>query len=177
MVQLNQTYVVDDLGELEDYTPIPKGSYSALITESDMVETSSGNGAYLKLTIDITQGEYQGRKLFERLNLVNENELAVKIAQKTLGSICRAVGVDQINDSVVLHNIPFMIDVDIEQGKPYMKDGEQRDGRPQNVIKKYHQLSKAPQQAQSAHASGQAPVGGAPSAQAQTGGSVPPWKK
>ena len=54
---------------------------------------------YLKVEMDITEGEFQGRKLFENLNLVNKNDLAVTIAQQTLAEICTAVNKPSIQDS------------------------------------------------------------------------------
>lgn len=104
MVALGQSYKVEDLGELGEYGPIPEGTYKALIVGSEMKENNAKTGQYLELEIDITEGQFQGRKLYERLNLVNPNEVAVSIAQRTLGSICLAVGIkDTIQDSNELH--------------------------------------------------------------------------
>lgn len=168
MVALNQTYNVNELPEMDNDAPIPKGTYAGLIVNSEMKDASTG-GKFLELEIHVTQGDYKGRKIYERLNLVNANNVAVEIAQKTLGAICRAVNVEQLDDSVVLHNKPFTMDVDITEGKPYMKDGEQKMGKPQNRITKYYPATQggtaqAPQQAaQTAAASGpSAPAGGAP---------------
>ena len=50
------------------------------------------------LTLDIIDGEYKGRKLFDRLNLWNSNAQAVEIASKTMSAICHAVGLLQVRN-------------------------------------------------------------------------------
>ena len=94
-----------------DFEPVPAGKYLAIITESEMKPTKSGNGNFLELTFQIIDGEFKGRNLWARLNLDNPNALTVKIAQGELSAICRALGVMAPNDSVELHNIPLVITV------------------------------------------------------------------
>jgi len=95
----------------QDYSPIPAGKYLAAITESEEKPTKAGTGAYLALTFQILEGEFQGRKLWARLNLQNPNPKAVQIAQAELSAICRAVNVLKPQDSVELHDLPLMITV------------------------------------------------------------------
>lgn len=99
---------IEPAGEFE---PIPAGKYLAVITESDMQPTKSGDGQYLQLTFQIIEGQYQGRLLWARLNLDNPNEVASRIAKGQLSAICRAVGVMAPKDSVELHNLPLVIHV------------------------------------------------------------------
>ena len=40
------------------YDPIPAGKYQAVITESEMKPTKTGNGQYLQLEFEIIEGEY-----------------------------------------------------------------------------------------------------------------------
>lgn len=93
------------------FEAIPAGKYIAVITDSDMKDTRSGNGRYLQLEFEITNGEYKGRKVWTRLNLENANPEAVKYARADLAAICRAVNVLHPADSVDLHNIPLQITV------------------------------------------------------------------
>lgn len=93
------------------FSPLPAGKYLAVITEDEMKETSNGRGRYLRLTFEIVDGEYSGRRIWTNLNLENENPKAVQIARGDLSAICRAVGVMQLRDSVELHNIPMVITV------------------------------------------------------------------
>ncbi|MBI2930976.1 MAG: DUF669 domain-containing protein [Planctomycetes bacterium] len=94
-----------------DFEPIPAGKYLAVITDSEMKPTKSGNGHYLELTFQIIDGPHKNRLLWSRLNLDNPSEQAVQIAQGELSAICRAVGVMQPKDSLELHNLPLMVTV------------------------------------------------------------------
>jgi hypothetical protein len=93
------------------FEAVPAGKYIAVIVESEMKQTKSGNGNYLELTFEITEGEYKGRKVWARLNIDNPSADAVKIARGELSAICRAVNVMTPNDSVDLHNLPLEINV------------------------------------------------------------------
>ena len=55
----------------------------------------------------------QGRKIFDRLNLVNASAQTVEIAQRTLSAICHATGRLQVQDSAELHLIPMIADVTV----------------------------------------------------------------
>ena len=123
---------------------IPAGKYIARITASEMKTTNAGTGQYLQLEFEVIQGDYTGRKVWARLNLINQNQTAVDIAQRELSAICHAVGKLRIMDSQELHDIPMEIDVKVEIDK-------KGDREPQNAIKSYkasgsHQASPAPQQ-------------------------------
>ena len=74
---------------------VPAGTYPVRIAETEIKQTKNGNGRYLQLTLDIIDGQYKGRKLFDRLNLWNPNQQAVEIAQKTMSAICHATGIMQ----------------------------------------------------------------------------------
>jgi hypothetical protein len=97
--------------EPSDFGILPPGDYDACIVASEMKPTKDGTGQYLNLEIQIIGGQYQNRRLFEKLNLVNKNDQAVQIAKGTLSAICRAVNVLTPNDSSDLHNKGFRIAV------------------------------------------------------------------
>ena len=103
-----------DIPEQDSFEPIPAGWYTAMITDAEEKPTKSGNGSYLQLRIDVINGEFENRVIFERLNLDNPNETAVQIAQRTLASICRAVGIMQPKSSDDLKDTPFMVKVGIQ---------------------------------------------------------------
>lgn len=112
--------------------PVPSGWYNAKITESSLEPTSKPGGQMLKLTMEIIDGQYVGRKVFDRLNLVNENPVAVEIAFKTLSAIQHAVGVIQCANSQQLHGIPLKVKVKLKSaergadGKDYDAGNEVR---------------------------------------------------
>lgn len=93
------------------FDPIPAGKYQAVIVDSEMKPTRSGNGRYLQLEFEIIEGEYRNRRVWARLNLENTNQEAVRIARADLSAVCRAVNVLQPRDSVELHNLPLTITV------------------------------------------------------------------
>ena len=96
------------------YEPIPADWYKAVITETEEKPTKAQTGSYLQLTIEVIEGHYQGRRVFERLNLKNPNSVAVEIAQRSLSSICRSIGVNNPQNSEELMDKPLMIKVAVK---------------------------------------------------------------
>jgi len=111
MAQLN--FNAEEVEPQGSFEPIPAGWYTAMITQSEMKPTKNGAGEYLQLRLDVIDGEHEGRVLFDRLNLKNENQTAVEIAQRQLSAICHAVGVLTPNDSTELHDKPLKVKVAI----------------------------------------------------------------
>ena len=103
--------------EPSNFDVYPAGKYLAQIVSSEMRPTKDGRGQYLFLELDILEGQFAGRKLFDRLNLVNDNPDTVDIATRTLSSICRATGQMQVKDSEQLHLIPLIADVRVRPPK------------------------------------------------------------
>lgn len=101
----------------EAFEPVPKGWYNLRITESETKPTKDGTGALLALTIEVIDGNYVNRKIFDRLNLWNANPVASEIAQRRLSAYCHATGVMQLQDSQQLHGIPFKGRVSIREDK------------------------------------------------------------
>lgn len=108
--------------------PIPKGEYQVVIVESEKIPTKAGDGAMLKLSLEVVEGEHKGRKLSDRLNLWNPSEKAKAIAAGTLSAICRAVGVWTPRDASELHNRQLTAVVDVDP---------QPDGKVYNEVKGY----------------------------------------
>lgn len=160
MVALPQSFNTADVGD-DEFEVVQPGEYEAMIIESEMKATKSGDGAYVQLKVQLKNG----RILFERLNIQNKNEKAVEIAYRTLKKICEAVGKTSIKDTTELHNKKMLVVVEVEKGKPYEKDGQMKDGRDQNTIKAYKQVG--------------AEAGNASTAAASTpaAGNAPPWKR
>jgi hypothetical protein len=101
-----------------DYSPLPKGSYEAMVIDSAIKATKSGDGQYIELTIQIISGDHSGRRLWERLNISNPNKQTEEIASKALGQLCVAVGVDDMEDTEQLHDMPFIVELDIDRKDP-----------------------------------------------------------
>ena len=139
------------------YDPLPADWYKVVITDSEEKPTKAMTGSYLQLTIEVIEGQHAGRKVFDRLNLKNPNSVAVEIAQRSLSSICRAIGVNSPKDSMELRDKPLMVKLAVKPA-----DGQYSAS---NDIKEYA-------------ATGGATASPAPAAAAAPGGTAtPPWKR
>lgn len=117
---------------------MPAGEYDAVIVASEMKETADKTGKYLKLELQIINGEYQNRKIWDNLNLVNNGknkEKTEQIAKGTLSAICRAVDVLTPQDSSELHNKPLRVKLAVDRDPQY---GDK------NVVKGYKPRNTAP---------------------------------
>jgi len=141
------------------YEPIPADWYKAVITETEEKPTKAQTGSYLQLTIEVIEGQHQGRRVFERLNLKNPNSVAVEIAQRSLSSICRSIGVNNPQNSEELMDKPLMIKVAVKPA--------QGEYGASNEIKGYDAVGGATT----------APAPAAVAATASTGSASPPWAK
>ena len=90
---------------------IPAGQYLVEITKSETKETKAKNGSYLELEMTVLDGDYRGRKLWDRLCLQHVNPKTQSIARANLSALCHAVNILQPKDSVELHNLPFVVNV------------------------------------------------------------------
>lgn len=117
MAQFGNTFDATGVAPAQTFELLPPGSYKAQIVDSELRVTRNGTGKFLWIMLDILEGPYRGRKLFDQLNLVNPNPITVEMAQRTLSSICHAVGQLQVTDSEQLHLKPMTIAVSIEPAK------------------------------------------------------------
>jgi len=160
---------IEPLGE---FTPLPKGKYTVIISATEMKDTKPmpdrDPGQYLQIVFDvIDDGEHKGRKIFDRLNLVNTNATAKTIAESALSAICRCVGVMTPKSTEELHNIPMVIKVDIRPASA--------EYAATNIVKGYERVDgvKLTEVGDKT-----APVEGAPAAGAEAGGKTKrPWEK
>lgn len=123
-----------------EFSPIPAGDYLAMIIDSGMKPTKENNGQYLELTHEVIDGPMKGRKVWARLNLINQNQQAVDIAKRHFSQICHAAGVLNVTDSQQLHNRPVLIRV------AFVAADGQRRKNDSNEIKEWKSASGAPAQ-------------------------------
>ena len=169
MAKLGATFDATTIDPLKPHDVLPAGRYAVQIVDSEIRVTKDGMGQYLWLELDVLEGEYAGRKLFDRLNLINNNPTAVEIAQRTLSSICHAVGRMQVADSKDLHLIPMVADVKV---KP------PQNGYGESNTLRYLPLAQQP--AATAAPAGPAAPAPTPAPTALTTGNAsatPPWKR
>jgi hypothetical protein len=100
------------------FDPLPAGWYNAVIINAEMrpngPNAKDPNGQQMEITLQVIDGEHAGRKLFDRLNLINSNPAASEIAYKTLKAIYNAIGVARVNDSAEMHGIPLKVKVKLK---------------------------------------------------------------
>lgn len=92
---------------------LPAGYYPVIMEKSDMEPTKSGAGQFLKCQFLIIDGPHKGKRLFDRLNIVNADPTTVEIAFKKLSAIAHAVNILDVQDSAQLHNIPLKVKIKV----------------------------------------------------------------
>lgn len=116
-----------------DNTLIPNGWHRAWIIGTEMRKTAAGTGRFLELTWEIVDGDSEKRRLWDRHNVENPNEVAVKIAHEQLSAICHATNVLDFSDPGQLAGVVCMIKVGVEKKKDqpdrnkiygYLPDGD-----------------------------------------------------
>lgn len=175
MAKLGEVFNANDVPEREEFTPLPPGQYAGMIVSSEVKDTKKG-GQMIVLEIDIQDGEFAGRKLFERLNIKNDNQKAVDIAYRTLGEIVKSLGKTTIKDTEELHNKRFLLNVVVKPPEPYEKDGVMQPGSPSNEIKKFLPYAAQAGKVTSQTASGSGVTPKTVESQTEQK-AVPPWKK
>lgn len=111
MAELGGNFDATQVQPSQAFDVLPAGKYKVHVVDSDMKPTKNGDGQYLWLELDIVDGPHQGRKLWDRLNIVNSNAQAVEIAQRQLSALCHATGKLNVSDSQELHFIPVIATV------------------------------------------------------------------
>jgi hypothetical protein len=106
---------------------VPKGDYQVIIVKTEAKPTSAGNGHLLKIELQVVEGEFTGSKIWDNLNLWNENQTAKRIAEGTLKAICLAIGIPRPRNSEELHNRQLTAVVDVKE----------HEGKTQNKVKAY----------------------------------------
>ena len=172
MANLGTTFDASTVDPTSTYEVLPPGKYIVQIVGSEMRPTSNGLGQYLWLELDVLEGEHAGRKLFDRLNLVNANTQTVEIAQRTLSAICHATGKLQVTDSEELHLIPFMAVVQVQPPKNGYGESNKVRYQPLEQTAPAQQPAQAPRPAAPPPAAAPAPPG-----LASGGFKTAPWKR
>lgn len=143
---------------------LPPDRYHVYISGTEMKPTKANTGEYLEVEYTVVDGDYEGRKLWSRHNIVNPSEKAQQIARQELSAICHAVGVLKVEDSAELHDRPLLIEVGIEKNRQNDTDV--------NRVKAWMPASGAAPAKTAAKPAPKAPTPAAAGAKAP-----PPWAK
>lgn len=173
MAQLNDPFDATGVAPAAPLDLLPPGRYVAQIVNSEMRATRTGSGQYLWLELDILEGQHQGRKIWDQINLVNQNQQTVEIAQRTRSAICHAVGELQVSDSEQLHFRPLQVTLAVEADsrEKHLPPHEQRK---QNRVKGYGPVLPlmAPRATPAAR-----PAAPPPRPAPTPGSTTPPWRR
>lgn len=152
----------------QSFDPIPAGVYDMEVVASDVVPTKNGKGTMLKLELVVTSGEYESRRVWANLNIVNESVKAQEIGQRQLSDLCRACGLAAVpGESEEFHGIPIRVNVGVETDPQYGA---------KNVVKRFlSDGDTAPAQPQPARQAAAAPRTNA--APANSSRPQPSWKR
>lgn len=153
----------------QPFEVIPAGKYPCQVVASEMRATKDGSGQYLWLELEIIDGDCQGRKLWDRLNLANSNAQAVEIAQRTLSALCHAVGELHVSDSEQLHFKPLVATVRVRPAR------ENYDAS--NEIRGYEPMGSGKAATAAAKNAFKPPAAAAPAAAAGSTSKTPPWRQ
>jgi hypothetical protein len=105
----------------EDFSALPAGDYPVVVTNVEVKNTKAGTGQYLALEMTVSASQFQGRKVWSNLNLINPNPKAVEIAQRDLSAICIAVGRPRLSNERDLLGGSLIIKVIVKEDRNEVK--------------------------------------------------------
>lgn len=103
---------------------IPKGRYPAEIINTKVIQMQSVKGGEMvELDIRITEGEYENRRVWQRITTKHPGSAQAEgIGQRLMANVCEAVGiVGELTDTADLHHRPFLAGIGVK---------DRRDPRP-----------------------------------------------
>lgn len=117
--------------EREAAEPIPPANYDMQIVEAEVKTTTTG-GRMLSYKAEVLGGQFERRKVFGNINIINANETAQKIGQAELAELSKAIGLPEMpRDTSQLLYTPFTAKVTIaparvdkDTGKAYRAKNE-----------------------------------------------------
>jgi len=175
MAQLPGAFDATNVDTTDQFDVIDPGDYTVQVVQSEIRVTKAGTGQYIWLELDILDGQYQGRKLWDNVNIINPNPKAQQIGEKILAQICKACNLGGVTDSEQFHFKPMTAKVTVQPASGQYG--------PSNQVKSYKAVDGTAVARQDPQISAAAPqsVGEAmPAAQAQPaagGAAAMPWNR
>lgn len=175
MAKLHETFDASQHQERTPFEILPPGDYNIEIINSELRDTKDGLGQYLWLDIQITDGPSKGRHIYDRLNLYNANKQTARIANSTLTTISKAVGIQTWDDTEVLHFKPLVAVVKV---KAAGKDKQGIERNAQNEVDAYKpSKNRGSSLPSAASLAGGMTTDGTQNANVGNASSVPPWRR
>lgn len=98
-----------DLDFLNDFNPekeavsapstVPPGDYVVAVTGAQLKRSKSLTGMYISLELSILEGEHAKRKVWDIINIKNDNPQAAMIGRQTLAALAMAADLPALKDS------------------------------------------------------------------------------
>jgi hypothetical protein len=106
---------------------VPAGKYRCRIEDTERKDTKNHEAQYLQITHVITEGEYKGRKIFDRLNLwtaqngqwVRRTDDAGNIAGQAMSELLAALGMATIRNHEELRGKSLVVKVKVRKSEEY----------------------------------------------------------
>lgn len=137
MANLGREFDADTVPAADPHELIPDGVIvTVVLDKSDLKPTKKADGHYLACEFVVIDGPYEGKRIFDNMNIDNPNQQAVAIAERQLASLCSATGKLRVSDSDELHGIPVKAKIGIEPGKNGYES--------KNKIKSFTAVNEAP---------------------------------
>jgi hypothetical protein len=173
---------------------LPIGIYKAQITDASVSQPQNLDGWGINLSWQITEGEYEGRYVFQRITFIHSSIEATTIGRRQFKDLCVATGIDeQVTDVAVFKFNPCQIRVGIEQDKRGIYADKNRVSRVLQIDAPVKRVAKTAKAAKATQPSASAPspttevsATAAPAAKSASNavgdtsganGNVPPWRK
>lgn len=122
-----------------DFEPLPSGRYLAQVTDSDIAPTKEGSGEMLKLTFEVLEAGFEGRKVFTNIVLTKKTGEVNATGRGILSSLCKSIGkVGMVKESEELHEKPVMIALTLKAASGEYQAGNEVKGfypAPNGVVK------------------------------------------
>jgi len=155
-IDFTGNYSFDENAKPDEFELIPAGTYTAQIIDADRQRISSQRdyGECLVLQWQIMEGDYEGRLVWQRLNLwgqnMRNNDKVISIANSQFAAVREATGELTPRNTDELLYIPCLIKVAVTQDKNKEYD-------PRNEIKSVKALDGGADPAADGGGSGGAP--------------------
>ena len=82
MARISLGYKLEE--QTSTFEPLPAGSYYAKIVKAELGKSSKGNDM-IKVQMEVTDGEFTGRKLFDNIMLMQESAFKMKQYAEVIG--------------------------------------------------------------------------------------------
>ena len=120
---------------MDDYTVVPPNKYPCLIEKSEIKENKARTGHFIEVTLAILDGEFKGRKIWDRINIDNPNRTAVEIATRVLSALVQAAGLRTLGQVAELIGKVVVAHVKVQKDQ---------NGNDQNNVRTYSTTGASP---------------------------------